>query len=263
MYLNKIKRFLIDAFFYINSGWASLSALCLVLALWQLGADYFGELILSTPTDTFKWIYHELTANGGFNALTVTAYRALFGYGLVISLGTILGILVGSTLASSLLARPIITLMVGIPPIAWLVLALIWIGSGHGTPILTLVMAAFPLVFMGALQGMRTQSDELLLMAKSFQLSWWQTLWDIQLPQVLSYVFPAWINALGVSWKVVVMAELLATSDGIGAQLAQTQSQLNTAGTLGWIIALVAILLVAEYAFLEPIKRHVERWRDA
>lgn len=262
MYLDKIKRLFIEGFFYLNSGWASLSALFLILALWQLGAENFGELILSSPKDTFSWISHELLHNNGLDALSITAYRAFIGYALVVGLGTSLGILVGSTLASSLLARPIITLMIGIPPIAWLVLALIWLGSGHGTPILTLVMAAFPLVFMGALQGMRTQSDELLLMAKSLRLSFIQRLLDVQLPQVLSYVFPAWINALGVSWKVVVMAELLATSDGIGAQLAQTQSQLNTAGTLGWIVALVAVLLIAEYAFLEPIKRHIERWRE-
>lgn len=262
MYLNRIKQLLIEGFFYIHSGWAALSALFLILALWQLGADHFGELVLSSPLDAFRWISHKLIHNDGLDALATTAYRAFIGYGLVICLGTALGILAGATLASSVLARPIITLMVGIPPIAWLVLALIWLGSGHGTPILTVVMAAFPLVFMGALQGMRTQSDELLLMAKSFKLSFKQRLWDIQLPQVLSYVFPAWINALGVSWKVVVMAELLATSDGIGAQLAQTQSQLNTAGTLGWIVALVSVLLIAEYALLEPIKRHVERWRE-
>lgn len=256
-------RCLLAIWIYLNSGWASLAALFLVLALWQFGADQFGELILSSPLQTFNWIIQEFTQHNALEVLLITAYRALTGYLFVIVLGTGLGIIVGATVASSLLARPIITLILGIPPIAWLVLALIWLGSGHGTPILTLVMASFPLVFMGALQGMRTQSDELRLMAKSLRLSSWQTLIDVQLPHVLSYVFPAWINALGVSWKVVVMAELLASADGIGAELAQTQSQLNTTGTLGWILALVSVLLVVEYAFLEPIKRHVERWREA
>jgi NitT/TauT family transport system permease protein len=34
-------------------------------------------------------------------------------------------------------------------------------------------------------------------------------LFDLYLPHVVSYLFPAWITALGTSWKVVVMAELL------------------------------------------------------
>jgi NitT/TauT family transport system permease protein len=85
---------------------------------------------------------------------------------------------------------------------------------------------------------------------------------DVYLPHVLSYLFPAWITALGVSWKVVVMAELLATSDGVGAALAVSRSHLDTAVTLAWIGAVVGLLLAVEYLLLEPIKREVERWRE-
>ena len=38
---------------------------------------------------------------------------------------------------------------------------------------------------------------------------------------------------------------------------------LDTATTLGWISAVVGCLLVVEYGFLEPLKREVERWREA
>ena len=82
-------------------------------------------------------------------------------------------------------------------------------------------------------------------------------------PHVLSYLFPAWVTALGSAWKVAVMAELLASTDGVGAALAASRSQLDTATTLGWISAVVGCLLVVEYGFLEPLKREVERWREA
>ena len=36
-------------------------------------------------------------------------------------------------LTASMLARPIVTLLVGTPPIAWLILALLWFGAGDGT----------------------------------------------------------------------------------------------------------------------------------
>jgi NitT/TauT family transport system permease protein len=84
---------------------------------------------------------------------------------------------------------------------------------------------------------------------------------DVYLPHVVSYLFPAWITALGISWKVVVMAELLASSDGVGAALAVSRSHLDTATTLAWITAVVGLLLAVEYLLLEPIKREVERWR--
>ena len=67
---------------------------------------------------------------------------------------------------------------------------------------------------------------------------------------VFSYLFPAWITALGTSWKVVVMAELLASSDGVGAALAVSRSHLDTSTTLAWICAVVSILLAGEYLAL-------------
>jgi NitT/TauT family transport system permease protein len=59
------------------------------------------------------------------------------------------------------------------------------------------------------------------------------------------------------------MAELLASADGVGAALAVTRSQLDTASTLAWITAVVALLLAVEYLLLEPIKRELERWRSS
>jgi NitT/TauT family transport system permease protein len=84
---------------------------------------------------------------------------------------------------------------------------------------------------------------------------------DVYLPHIFSYIFPAWITALGMSWKIVVMAELLATSDGVGAALAVSRSHLDTAATMAWIVAVVGLLLLVEYLLLEPIKREVEKWR--
>jgi NitT/TauT family transport system permease protein len=85
---------------------------------------------------------------------------------------------------------------------------------------------------------------------------------DVYLPHLFSYLFPAWVAALGMSWKIVIMAELLASQDGVGAALAITRSHLDSAGTLAWISAVVGLLLAIEYLLLEPLKREVERWRE-
>jgi NitT/TauT family transport system substrate-binding protein len=158
-------------------------------------------------------------------------------------------------------ARPLVTVMLGTPPIAWLVLALLWFGASDGTPVFTVFIACFPVVFGAALQGTRTLDGQLREMARAFRLPAPMTLAEVYGPHVLAYVFPAWITALGQAWKVVVMAELLASADGVGAALAVARSQLDTAATLAWIGALVGLLLALEYGLLEPIKRELERWR--
>ena len=129
--------------------------------------------------------------------------------------------------------------------------------------VFTVFIAYFPVVFASALQGTRTLDLQLRDMARAYRLPWGMALREVYGPHVLSYLFPAWVTALGSAWKVAVMAELLASTDGVGAALAASRSQLDTATTLGWISAVVGCLLVVEYGFLEPLKREVERWRQA
>lgn len=247
---------------YCWSGWAAIAVLLLVIAAWQLAAETYGELVLPLPLDSFRQLAAFLHDPNAWEALQITGFRVLLGYGLALICGSVLGALAGSFMLGRLLARPLLTLLLGIPPIAWLVLALIWFGSGHGTPVFTVFVSCFPVIFMGALQGMLMRDTGLDVMARSFRLGFWQRWLDVQLPQVIAYLFPAWITALGSAWKVVVMAELLASADGVGAELARAQTRLDTSLTLAWICTLLLILLVLEYGVLEPVKRKVEAWRE-
>ena len=98
-------------------------------------------------------------------------------------------------------------------------------------------------------------------MADSFHLSFKMKLFDLYFPHIFSYIFPAWIGALGMAWKIVVMAELLSANDGIGSALAIARSQLDTPVALALVVIMIAIILLIEYIILEPIKREVESWR--
>ncbi|WP_298210342.1 ABC transporter permease subunit [Acidovorax sp.] len=248
---------------YLWSGWGALASLLLFVALWDIGAGVYGPLILPDPLTTFATLWRLWESGAAWPELATTARRALLGLLLAAGVGSALGLLAGLSMTASMMARPWVTLMLGMPPIAWLVLAMLWFGAGDGTPVFTVFVACLPVVFIGALQGTRTLDHHLKDMARAYRLPWRMRLFDLYLPHVAAYLFPAWITALGSSWKVAVMAELLATSDGVGAALAVTRSHLDTSASLAWICAVVGSLLVLEYALLEPLKRELERWRGA
>lgn len=247
---------------YLWSGWGAITSLLLFLALWEWGSIHYGELILPDPRATFARLADLLSQGAALPELATTARRALLGFILAIAAGSVLGMFAGLSMTASMMSRPIVTLLIGTPPIAWLVLALLWFGASDGTPVFTVFIAVLPIVFVGAMQGMRTLDGQLHDMTRVFRLPPLMRFTDVYLPHMLSYLFPAWITALGVSWKVVVMAELLATSDGVGAALAVSRSHLDTTATLAWITALVGLLLTVEYLLLEPIKRELESWRE-
>jgi NitT/TauT family transport system permease protein len=246
---------------YLWSGWGAISSLMLFFALWDWGAQVYGDLVLPSPLATFDTLAGLISQGTAWPELAVTAKRALIGFALSLAVGSLLGLLAGLSMTASMMSRPIVTVLVGMPPIAWLVLALLWFGSGDATPVFTVFIACFPIVFVGALQGTRTLDDQLKDVARAYRLPLRMTLTDVYLPHVISYLFPAWIAALGMSWKIVVMAELLSTQDGVGAALAVSRAHLDTAASMAWIAAVVGLLLAVEYLVLEPIKREVEGWR--
>lgn len=246
---------------YLWSGWGAISSLLLFIAAWQLASNYYGSLVLAQPLEAFASL-QQLASNSTLQeALLITSKRALAGLGLGLVLGTALGLLAGVSLTASMVSRPLVTVLLGMPPIAWLVLAMLWFGASDGTPVFTVFVATFPLVFIGALQGARTLDNQFSELAKTLKFTKPMLFFDLYLPHVFSYLFPAWVTALGMAWKIVVMAELLANQDGVGALLAVARSHLDSAASMAWIVSIVALLLGIEYLLLEPIKRQVEKWR--
>ena len=250
-------------FDYLWSGWGSLTGVFLLLALWQAGHEAFGSLVLPDPAEAISVALGYLSETEGLGQIGITARRAFIGF-LLASLGGVsLGMLAGVSVTLVVLSRPFVTVMLGVPPIAWIVLALLWFGGTDGAPIFTVFITTFPIVFAAALQGMHMRDGALEEMATSFRSNRCYRLIHVRAPQVVSYVFPAWVTALGLSWKVVVMAELLASADGIGAGLSSARVNIDTAATMAWIIVVVSILLITEYFFIDPLKRRVEAWKSA
>ncbi len=247
---------------YLWSGWGAIASLLLFLALWDFGNQVSGSLILPSPQETFISLWQLLQEDVVWEDIFITVRRAVWGFLISVGLGVSLGMLAGSFATFAMMIRPIITVMLGVPAIAWIVLALMWFGMSDGSIIFTLVIASLPIVFVAALQGTRTLEGDLKDMNKSFKTPLLMRLTDVYFPHVFSYIFPASISALGISWKVVIMAELLSTPDGMGAALAVSRSHFDTATTMALVLIMVIFLLLIEYILLEPIKREVEQWRD-
>ena len=260
-WLQRPWRALLAALNYLWSGWGALTSLLLFCAAWELAGQVYGTLILPGPLATLAQLKLLFDDGSALPPLLISARRTLYGLAAALLAGSLLGLLAGRSLTAAMPSRPLVTLLLGMPPIAWLVLAMLWFGMGDATPVFTVFIACFPIVFAAAMQGARTLDNQLHKVALAYRLPPRMLFSDLYLPHVMSYLFPAWVTALGTSWKVVVMAELLSTSDGVGAALAVSRAQLDTATSLAWIVAVLALLLGSEYLLLEPLKRQVERWR--
>lgn len=233
----------------------------LFFALWFWAAYSYGSLILPSPLQTLERLIELLHTQNIRGALLDSGRRAFSGFALSLFAGTALGILAGLSHAMRSALKPLVIICMGIPPIAWIVLALIWFGLGDGTPIFTVFISTFPLLFTNSLAGMSTQDPHLKEMCRVFGLNRWQTMCDVVLPHLAAYIFPGAMIALASAWKVTIMAELFSASGGLGDQLAASRNTLDTSGTLALISIMTGILLIFQFCILEPVRRRIERWR--
>jgi NitT/TauT family transport system permease protein len=245
------------------SCWSGLAAIFVFCAVWQIGHEAYGSFILPSPLAAGQAVISLAMREENWATAQTTVIRALEGFVLAAFCGVVSGIVAGYSAAAIRLARPLVTLILGVPPIAWIVLAMIWFGSTDGMVVTTVMIAALPAAFIGAAEGIMTRDRGLDDMARAFGAGPWRRFSTLAVRHVAAYVFPALVLTLGTAFKVAVMAEVLSNSGGIGGGLARARSNLDVSEAMAWVLISVAALIAVEYGFVRPLHSELERWREA
>lgn len=238
-----------------------LIGVLLLLGGWEWGHLTYGSLVLPGLLETAETLVR-LTREGVVgSALAQTAVNAGTGWLFGILGGIVAGTLAGLKLEVRLTLQPVAVILLGIPAIAWIVLALLWFG-GHWAVVFTVAVATGPIVFAAATEGARSMDGELARMARAFHAPFSAMAVDLYGPHMFSHLFPALATTLAMSWKVSVMAELLSGSGGIGDGIATARAQVDTAATMAWVLVVVCVLIVFDHLLLQPLQRRMDLWRE-
>nr|MDJ0557256.1 ABC transporter permease [Microcoleaceae cyanobacterium MO_207.B10] len=230
------------------------------IIFWQLLAMQYSEIILPSPLETLAALQNLATTDRLNQAVLTTTLNTISGFTIAIFAGSILGTIAGIKPFISRAIRPLITALQGVPPIAWIVIALLWFGTGNYTSIFTVAVAILPIIFIGAVEGVRNINPQLLEMAYTFKIPIKILLADLYYPHLLSSLFPSIASGLGLAWRVAIMSELLSSETGIGAEMNLARINLDTAEVLAWVIVAVVLILIFEYLVIRPIRRFLQPW---
>ena len=237
------------------------AGLLLLLGAWEWGHRAYGSLVLPGLGETAATLWRMVEGGIVGPALALTAGNAATGWLIGIVAGILAGTLAGLREEMRLTLQPVAVILLGIPAIAWIVLALMWFG-GRWAVVFTVAVATGPIVFAAAVQGARSLDGDLARMARAFHAPVSAMALDVYGPHMLSHLFPALATTLAMSWKVSVMAELLSGSGGIGDGIATARVRMDTAETMAWVVVVVCVLIVVDLLLLHPLQRRMELWRD-
>ena len=257
---------------------ARLFSLALLIAGWFAGAQMAGPRLLPDPylvgatlwNEAYatacaqpEWIEKLLVGLGGCLALNLgwTLFRVAASFVIAMVIGTALGIWMGRSRLADRLADPWLVALLNLPALVIIVLAYVWAGLNEGAAIAAVALNKLPNATVTVREGARAFDRSLDEMAEVFHMTSWVRLRHVLVPQLAPYIAAAARSGLSLAWKIVLIVELLGRPNGVGFEIGTAFQLFDVTKILAYAIAFVLVMLAIETFLVQPIERHVSRWR--
>ena len=148
----------------------------------------------------------------------------------------------------------------GIPALSWVVIAVIWFHGSEFRIFFIMVITTLPAFTFQILDAYRSMSKDLFEMTMSFRPSTWTLFRVLIVPTIVPGIITAFKVNLGNSARVVVVAELVGATGGVGYQLLLQQQLFDMAGAIAWTFQLVLFVLVTQ-SILGLVEAYLLRYR--
>jgi taurine transport system permease protein len=195
----------------------------------------------------------------GQNILS-TLGRCGSGFLLACVTGIPLGLLMGMSRPVAAALDYIVQFMRPLPPLSYLILLILWFGTGNTSKIGLLYLTAFPIIVSSTMAGVRAVKTQKVQAALTLGASRWQVFRYVVLPSALPTIFTGTRIALAAAFSTVVAAELMAATDGLGWMIVSASQFLrNDVIILGIII--LGILGLSLNRLVLALDRATVHWR--
>ena len=223
--------------------WA-LAPFVLIAGAWQFASLFFPPFLFPSLVAVFERVVDILIHWSKFSSVVATALRILGGLVGAFLFGAILGTAITRSFAADKLLTPVLTFFQGIPALSWVVFAIIWFHGVEFRIIFIMIVTTLPAFTFQVVGALRAINKDQMEMVMSFRPGRMKYLTAMVLPAVAPEMLTAWKVNLGNASRVVVVAELVGSSGGVGYQLLQQQQLFDMAGALAWTLQLVFFVLI-------------------
>ena len=200
-----------------------------------------NELFLPGPEAIYKAFMK--VAFRGYQGATllehvgVSLYRILAGFGLACLVGIPLGIAMGVSRSANAFFEPFIEFYRPLPPLGLYTLLVMWLGIGEESKLALLFLAGLPGVIIATIQAVRGIDMVYLRAAKALGATTSQLIWHVYLPAAGPTILTGMRISLGFTYTVLVAAEIVAATAGIGWMIWDAAKfLLSDVGIMGLIV---------------------------
>jgi NitT/TauT family transport system permease protein len=238
-----------------------LFSLILLVAAWYAGSEVAGQRMMPGPQTVGYALWAEAQSGALAFHLGATLARVAVAFVIAMAIGTALGLWMGRSRLVDRLADPWLVALLNLPALVIIVLAYVWAGLTETAAIVAVALNKLPNATVTVREGARSLDRQLDEMAHVFRMSRWVRLRHVLIPQLAPYLAAATRSGLSLVWKIVLIVELLGRPNGVGFEIGIAFQLFDVTRILAYAIAFVLVMLAIETFLVQPIERHVSRWR--
>lgn len=211
-------------------------AIAAALVFWQLGATsraWLGVRVpvvgyVPSPIAVLKAWRGLISDPGYWESWYLSVTRVAFGFAAATAIGVPFGLLLAASRLFRGLALPVFELLRPIPPLAWVPASIIFWPTQEMSIDFVIFLGAFYTIVLNVLGGAREIDPRLVQAARSMGASRWNIFRRLILPGILPSICVGMEVGIGITWEVVVAAEMI-SGGGSGGNAA-------SGGGLGFFI---------------------------
>lgn len=238
-----------------------------LIILWQMVFQAGVIRVMPSPLQVLRTLLSLISrTDGPWPLLVVHVGSSLLrigaGFGLAMVLGVSVGLLMGMNRYVGFFLRPIFSLLLPLPTLAWVPILLIIFGIGDLTVIIAIFLGGFFSIAYNTASGVRAIDRDLVRAARTMGASPWELFSKVLFPGSMVAVLAGLRLAIGYSWRALVGAEMLAAAGrGVGALIFSARQFSDVATMFAGLVLIMAAGFLMEKLIAEPLEaRTVRRW---
>lgn len=235
----------------------------LLIVIWEFSVfiGWLPKTLIASPSQITLDFWRFIVTGELFEHIFISLYRLLVGFIVGSLLGLIAGVGVGTSKFLDKLLNPLIQFLAPIPPIVWVPLLIIFFGIGETSKIVLLIVASFFVLFLNTVQGIRSTNQKFVDVANVYNKSNMDLIKKILLPSSLPNIFTGMRLALGLSWILLIAAEVVASSKGLGWLIWDARNFSRPDDMFVGIITIGCLGKLSDQILLK-IEKKFTKWRD-
>lgn len=237
-----------------------------IFLLWFLVTEFkvVESSILPSPKQTL-YSFINIVKNGYnkipiWSHLLVSFKRMIVALFFAIITAIPLGLLSGYNDKIKAIVDSIVQFYRPIPPLAYYMLLIVWMGIEDESKITLLFLAAFSPIYLSCVSAVSNIKEDFILNARSLGATNKQIFFNVVFPSALPDIFTGIRNAVGFAYTTLVSAELVAATSGIGWMVIDASRYLKTDVIVVGVVIMGITGIIIDYT-LQLLERTFVFWR--